>query len=216
METQNTITSECKKIDHLTEDPVILGQEWICVSFLSPKGVKNCNLSGFKFRGAFPTQAEAEKHAKYIQQNIDPDFHVFVGEGFKWLPWDQDPDTVANQEYHEEKLNELMKDVKNNLAEKQKQALLRKKEAKTQASESNEMERANKVKDRLRKKVAKRATANKSKENNIPKELEEKVTTITESEKTIANEKQNMSDLNDSIANLQEVYAKLLKKTESK
>lgn len=104
-----------KHIDYLTEDPPIHGQEWICVSFLSPEGIKNCKIRGLKFRGAFPTEEDARKHAKEIQEKLDPDFHVFVGEGFKWLPWDQDPETVEDQEYHEKELNELMKAAKEQL-----------------------------------------------------------------------------------------------------
>jgi hypothetical protein len=124
-----TTASTTKKIDFLDEDPVIKGQEWICVSFLSPEGVKNCKIRGFKFRGAFETQEEANKHAKEIQKNLDPDFHVFVGEGFKWLPWDQDPETVNNQEYHEEALNELSKAYKENLMLKKQHENERKKKA---------------------------------------------------------------------------------------
>ena len=36
-----------KKIDYLDEDPPMESQKWICVSFLSPEGIKNCNIRGF-------------------------------------------------------------------------------------------------------------------------------------------------------------------------
>ena len=52
------------------EDPPIHGQEWICVSFLSPEGISNCKLRGLKFRGAFGTKLEAKEHAKEIQDKL--------------------------------------------------------------------------------------------------------------------------------------------------
>jgi hypothetical protein len=42
--------------------------------------------------------------------------NVFVGEVGKWLPWDPNPNAVAEQEYAEDQLNTLMKKYKENEA----------------------------------------------------------------------------------------------------
>ena len=39
---------------------------------------------------------------------------MFVGEVGKWLPWDPNPNAVAEQEYAEDQLNTLMKKYKEN------------------------------------------------------------------------------------------------------
>lgn len=102
-----------KKIDHLIEDEPIPGQLFVCVSFLSPEGIRNCKVRGLKIRGVYGSKDEADKRAKYLQ-STDPDFHVFVGEIGKWLPWDPDPNSATEQEYREEELQKLMEAYKEN------------------------------------------------------------------------------------------------------
>jgi hypothetical protein len=107
-------SSSTKYIDYLSEDPPIPGQLWTCISFLSPEGIKNCSLRGLKIRGVFGTKPEADKYAEELQK-IDSDFHVFVGEMGKWLPWDPDPNDIKDNIYQEKELNDLMKGYKDNL-----------------------------------------------------------------------------------------------------
>lgn len=102
-----------KYIDYLDEDEVIPRQKWVCVSFLSPEGIMNCSIRGLKIRGVFESKDEADEHAHKLQ-DTDPDFHVFVGEVGKWLPWDPDPNSVEDNKYREEELNKLMKGYKEN------------------------------------------------------------------------------------------------------
>lgn len=195
-----TTATTTKKIDYLDEDPIIKGQEWICVSFLSPEGIKNCKIRGFKFRGAFGTQDEANKHAKEIQKNLDPDFHVFVGEGFKWLPWDQDPETIDNQEYHEEELNELAKAYKENLMLKKQHENERKKKAIEEQLEK-QGKGQNKTKERLQRKMLKKVQAELSTED------------IKKDEKELAQKKEENTELDEKTKKLREAYAKLLEKS---
>jgi hypothetical protein len=208
--------AEPKQIDYLDEDPVIHGQEWICVSFLSPEGVKNCKLRGLKFRGAFATRQEAEAHAKMIQEKLDPDFHVYVGEGFKWLPWEQDPETVENQEYHEKELNDLMKTVKENLYLKKQHETERKKKYIEQAVENNkklnEQNRSENMRDKLRKKHTKKQQS-KNPEPMKEEEVKEVMTQVNEDEKKLDEEKKEVKELAGSVQKLQEVYNKLLEKS---
>ena len=217
------IKSTDKKIDYLDEDPPIDSQKWICVSFLSPEAIKNCKLRGFKFRGAFGTRQEAEAHAKEIQEKLDPDFHIYVGEGFKWLPWDQDPETVENQEYHEKELNELMKATKENLLLKKQHENERKKQKIQTALEKNTTVKRNNTKERLQKKLMKRRSAKKDvtpvsvEPEKVPisqEELKEKIDKLSVDEKKLEEEKNDVVELNNSLQKLQEVYNKLLEKKE--
>jgi hypothetical protein len=149
-----------KVIDHLDADPIIPGQEWICVSFLSPENLKSDVAQthrAFKFRGAFGTKDEAEKHAKMLQEKLDPDFHIFVGEGFKWLPFDPKPDTVEKQEYREPELNNLMASYKENLLLAKQHENERKKKCMQEALQASKAAHDPEVtRDKLRAKLEKK------------------------------------------------------------
>jgi len=75
------------------------------MSFISFETTNN-DVKCVKFRGAFPTYEQAVDHAKKINETYDQNFHVFVGEGFKWLPIgkqidtkiDLKPDSVQNND----------------------------------------------------------------------------------------------------------------------
>ena len=70
-------------------------------------------MRGLKVRGVFGNQEEAVARSKKLQRN-DPIHNIFVGELGKWLPWDPEPKDIAEQEYAEDQLNQLMKGYKNN------------------------------------------------------------------------------------------------------
>ena len=57
------MTDNTKKVDFLKEDEPIHNQNWVCLSFLSPEGIKNCSTRGLKIRGVFATKEEAVKRA---------------------------------------------------------------------------------------------------------------------------------------------------------
>lgn len=155
------------EVDYLDVDIPIPGQQYVCISFLSPEKVliqkeqfimkkfiksltdESGNLvinpdefdtkyadyialnsqeieeefhkeSGFqttmrgvKIRGTYNTYDEASQRAKILQSS-DRDFHVFVGQVGYWLPWDPNADNIAEQEYMEKELNELMRNYKSN------------------------------------------------------------------------------------------------------
>lgn len=114
------MTDNCEKekkykyIDYLTEDDPISGQAWVCMSFVSPEGIKNCKIRGLKIRGVYSTKEEADKRCDELSK-IDQDFHVFAGEVGKWLPWDPNPDTVKDQNYVDKELNDLVHGYQQNL-----------------------------------------------------------------------------------------------------
>lgn len=70
-------------------------------------------VRGLKVRGTYDTYNEALNRAKTLQK-IDPSFNVYVGQVGAWLPWDPEPSDIANQEYADEQLNQLMKKYKDN------------------------------------------------------------------------------------------------------
>jgi len=71
------------------------------------------SVRGLKIRGVYASQGEAVARSKQLQRN-DTIHNVFVGEVGKWLPWDPNPNAVAEQEYAEDQLNTLMKKYKEN------------------------------------------------------------------------------------------------------
>ena len=74
-------------------------------------------VQGLKVRGVYDTYNEAVARAKTLQK-LDPSFNVFVGQVGFWLPWDPEPQDIQNQEYADEQLNTLMKQYKNNEADR--------------------------------------------------------------------------------------------------
>ncbi len=70
-------------------------------------------VQGLKVRGVYDTYNEAVGRAKTLQK-LDPSFNVYVGQVGFWLPWDPDPMDVADQEYADDQLNQLMKKYKEN------------------------------------------------------------------------------------------------------
>ena len=71
------------------------------------------SIRGLKVRGVYESKREAEVRAKVLQRR-DPNFHVFVGQVGYWLPWDPNPDNIAEQEYANDQLNTLMKKYQEN------------------------------------------------------------------------------------------------------
>ena len=71
------------------------------------------SVRGLKVRGSYSTQDEAAARAKKLQRN-DPVHNIYVATVGKWLAWDPSPHDVADQEYAEEELNNLMKSYKEN------------------------------------------------------------------------------------------------------
>lgn len=182
MEAKEAVKQAVKEII-LDEDPIIEGQEWFCVSFLSPKRARNTNITAFKFRGAFPTEVLARERAKYISEHIDPNFHIFVGSAGKWILYDPDAEKVKDQEYHEKELNNLMKMAVEEREEAKQEADGRKKKLVDDGkAQFGEQRRANKIKERLQKKVMK-------------KKADEKPTEV-EPEKEVTPEKQEAVKLN--------------------
>ena len=70
-------------------------------------------VQGLKVRGVYDTYKEALGRAKTLQ-TLDPSFNDYVGQVGFWLPWDPEPNDMADQEYADDQLNQLMKKYKDN------------------------------------------------------------------------------------------------------
>ena len=101
------------KIDYLTEDTAISGQNYCLISFVSPQGNQKCDVNGVKIRGSFDTLDEANARASQLRE-IDPDFDIYVAAVGRWLPWYPDASKVPEIQYQEEQLNNLVKGHKEN------------------------------------------------------------------------------------------------------
>lgn len=79
-------------------------------------GVKHnfqTSVRGFKSRGNFASQEEAELRAKLLRES-DPNFDIFVGPVGTWLPWEPEAYKTGNVEYMEDELNQLAHEKKKN------------------------------------------------------------------------------------------------------
>lgn len=208
------------QIDYLNEDPKIEGQQWFCISFLSPEGLRNTTVRGVKVRGVFATQEEAEKRARDLRE-IDPAFHVFVGEMGKWTPWDPSPDDktkVKDSEYYESELQSLMKKYNENMEkakldqEKRKRNMMQKPREPTKTNKKGEIN-ATKI-DMLKKKVIKTHTEMKNvnkKPIKIDKNIDvNKIMETRDKElKSAEGDKKELQEIENKISKMKELYNKL-------
>lgn len=127
------------KKDYLTEDTINPpDQLFICVSFFSKHYVKQSveNLNDYvdelkqgtkeeysaeddvlalKFRGAYRTFEEANKHAEQLR-DLDPSHHIYVMEGSKWCAFKIKDDNkyIEQTEHANAELNDMMKKYEEN------------------------------------------------------------------------------------------------------
>lgn len=94
------------------------------------------SIRGFKARGNFSTQEEAERYAKSLRDD-DPDFDVFVGPVGIWMPIDMPAYKAGKTEYLEPTLNKLFEEKHKNEEMAKKEFNERVKESKKKAIEEN-------------------------------------------------------------------------------
>lgn len=70
-------------------------------------------VRGVKVRGCFDTSKEATSRAERLRKKFPRD-NLFVGEVGKWLPWDPEPHEIAEQDYGNKQLNQLMQKYNEN------------------------------------------------------------------------------------------------------
>ena len=94
------------------------------------------SVRGFKTRGNFASQEEAEIRAKLLRES-DPSFDVYVGPVGTWLPWEPEAYKTGRVEYMEEELNQLAQEKKKNETIAKSAFEQRVKETKQKAVEEN-------------------------------------------------------------------------------
>ena len=94
------------------------------------------SVRGFKSRGNFASQEEAEIRAKLLRE-ADPSFDVYVGPVGTWLPWEPEAYKTGRVEYMEEELNQLAQEKKKNETIAKSAFEQRVKETKQKAVEEN-------------------------------------------------------------------------------
>ncbi len=95
------------------------------------------NIRGVKVRGVFQTEEEARRKAKSLQVR-DSSFNVFIGPVGYWLPWDPCADNVAEEEFMNDQLNDMIKKYKENEVNKDKLYEEDKRDKIKRAEEENE------------------------------------------------------------------------------
>jgi hypothetical protein len=94
------------------------------------------SVRGFKSRGHFASQEEAELRARLLRET-DPNFDVFVGPVGTWLPWDPEAYKTGRVEYMEEELNQLAQEKQKNESAAKNAFEARVKETKLKAIDDN-------------------------------------------------------------------------------
>lgn len=94
------------------------------------------SVKGFKSRGNFDTQEEAEMRAKILRE-VDPNFDIFVGPVGQWLCWDPEAYKTGKVEYMEEELNQLAHEKHKNESAAKTAFEARVRESKEKAIEDN-------------------------------------------------------------------------------
>lgn len=175
------LSSLSEKTDPLTYDNVvdmfetfkINNEEKVMEEFEKTNDFKT-SMRGIKVRGVYDTLKEAQVKAKLLQKK-DPLFHVFVGQVGYWLPWDPEPYKIANNEYCDEQLNEMMKRYKDN---KNYKDMLFEEDKRNRINEAKKNSNQNKTSDEV------------SKDQEKIKEIHE----IVDEKQSIFREKQESND----------------------
>jgi len=220
---QSKINQESKgtKVDQLKEDKPITGQNYFCVSFISPEGVRNTTVRGLKIRGVFDKYEDAQEHAKKLQEE-DPAFHIYVGEMGKWLPWDPNPDDknkVKDNQYYEEELQKLVKGYEDNRERAKKAESDRKKDLiqkSLQQAKKNQNQVDKQKLDAIRKKVQQNKKQKPTNNNTEKTQQEDKLMLekerLNKNDVAIKQNEDNLRDLDSNLSKLKEIYNKMQQK----
>lgn len=195
-----------REIDFLKEDPVVPNQKYVLLSFLSPEGIRNCKVRGLKVRGVFDDFESAKKYSETLRSTVESDFHIFIGEVGKWLPWDPEPSDVNEENYAEKELNNLMKAYKEHQAKAKVLYEQRKQEMISDALLNQEKKKKNKMKSETKLKDVEVDIKNKEEQMNTEEErLKQEENKLRENEK-------NMNKIDSELDKLKAMYENLVKK----
>lgn len=192
-ENEQTVSNKYTVVDHLDEDAPIPGQNWVCLSFVSPEGIMNTKIRAVKIRGVFATEGEARNHAEELQKK-DKYFDTFVGEVGKFLAWDPDPNTIKDVQYKDKKLNKIMQAQQKKQLEQINELVGRKKEMIDKKEKGHERRVADKI---ISGSNEEGTSAYKKEKNKEPEKNEQKQTSKSSAqnlEKIRARMRKNLED----------------------
>ena len=81
-----------------TDTVKVGGQNYACVSFVSPNSNQKCEMIGMKIRGVFDKAEDATSHCEIIRKS-DPMFDVFVCDMYNWCLVPPPIDKIDDQNY---------------------------------------------------------------------------------------------------------------------
>ena len=102
-----------KEYNLATDVIKVPGQNWACVSFVSPTGNQKCTSIGMKIRGVFDLHSDAVEYVKRLIK-LDPTFDIFICDMYNWCLVPPDPDHISDQTYQDEELNKIISEYRKN------------------------------------------------------------------------------------------------------
>ena len=112
----HTLDISYENVDEMYNDWKYQRAELLEAEFFELNEFKT-TMRAIKVRGSYDSYKEASVRAQLLRKR-DPSFDVFVGQVGYWLPFDPSSESVQEQEYQENQLNELVKKYKENLTSK--------------------------------------------------------------------------------------------------
>jgi hypothetical protein len=102
-----------RKLNLEKSDITIPGQNWVLVSFVGKNCSQKTDQFGMKIWGCFDTPEKAKAHAMDLNHTVvNKIYDIFVLEMYTWAVIPPDPECIDDQNYHEEKLHDLITEHK--------------------------------------------------------------------------------------------------------
>lgn len=102
-----------KQLSLMKSDIRFPNQEYLVCSFVGPKCKQKTKQCGIKVFAACPDIQTARKYAQFVNNTQEnEDFDVYVIEMYAWCLIPPDPEACENVEYHDKKLDLLIKQHK--------------------------------------------------------------------------------------------------------
>jgi len=105
--------SNTKEVNLATDPIKVPGQNWACVSFVSPDSTQKSKSIGMKIRGVFDTRDEATDYVKRLIR-LDPVFDIYICDMYNWCLVPPDPEHITDQTYQDETLNSIIGEYRKN------------------------------------------------------------------------------------------------------
>ena len=105
--------TDSKEVNLETDTIKVPGQNWACVSFVSPTSNQKCQSIGMKIRGCFDQRDEAVEYVKRLIR-LDPTFDIFICDMYNWCLVPPDPEKIQDQTYQDQTLNSIISEYKKN------------------------------------------------------------------------------------------------------